>query len=603
MFKNIKLGTRLWIGFAGLIVVVVAIGIIGLNRMASIRKTLEVIVDERIARADMATATNFRSVDNARITYQLFVAKEKADVDALAAVNTANSSEISAYVELLQKTIDLPKEKELFAKVGEKRQAYLDSRRKARELLASGKHDEASVVAMREVTPALTAYRKTWEDFIAYENELVASAVKEAAVVYSQGRAIVLTLIVLAILVAILMAWGTTRHITRQTKALMDLFSKIGLGDYQSRARVYSQDELGTATMTMNAMLDNTLSLIQSSDEKEQIQQSIMQLLDEVSGVATGDLTKEAAVTADVMGSVADSFNYMIMELRKIIGNVQETTLQVSSSANEIQATTEHLADGTEAQSMQIMTASAAIEEMAVSIQQVSENAAISATVADQARHTAKEGGEAVRKTIHGMSSIREKVQETAKRIKRLGESSQEIGEIVQLIGDIADRTSILALNASIQAAVAGEAGRGFAVVAEEVERLAERSTQATKRIGALIKTIQTETNEVVASMEDNTREVVSGSELANEAGRALEQIQSVSDRLADLIQTISSASKQQARGSDGLAKSMVEIREVTQQTAAGTKQAAVSISHLARLADGLGSSVKMFRLPRQSAA
>jgi twitching motility protein PilJ len=235
---------------------------------------------------------------------------------------------------------------------------------------------------------------------------------------------------------------------------------------------------------------------------------------------------------------------------------------------------------------------------MAVSIQQVSENAALSATVGEQATANARQGAQVVQDTIGGMGRIREQVQETAKRIKRLGESSQEIGEIVQLIDDIADRTSILALNASIQAAMAGEAGRGFAVVAEEVERLAERSTQATKQIATLTRTIQGETNEAVAAMESTTREVVDGSQLANQAGQALREIENVSERLAELIQSISLASKQQARGSEALAQSMDEISEVTQQTAAGTKQAAVSISNLATLAEALRNSVSAFRLP-----
>jgi twitching motility protein PilJ len=210
----------------------------------------------------------------------------------------------------------------------------------------------------------------------------------------------------------------------------------------------------------------------------------------------------------------------------------------------------------------------------------------------------ARQGADAVNNTIEGMNRIRDQVQETAKRIKRLGESSQQIGEIVQLIDDIADRTSILALNASIQAAMAGEAGRGFAVVAEEVERLAERSTNATKKIAGLVKAIQSETNEAVTAMEEGTREVVEGSKLANQAGQALSEIQNVSGRLAELIQSISQASRQQARVSESVAKSMTQISEVTQQTAAGNKQAAVSVNSLASLADELRSSVSTFRLP-----
>ena len=410
------------------------------------------------------------------------------------------------------------------------------------------------------------------------------------------GAALLLTLIAIAV------AYWVQRGILRQLGAIGDLFSSVGIGDFEARAEVTSKDELGQMAGNLNSMLDNTLSLIQSQEEKDYIQNSIQKLLTEVADVADGDLTVEAEVTADMTGAIADSFNYMIEQLRQIIVDVQETTLQVSSAASEVQATTEHLASGSETQSEQIVSTSSAIDEMAVSIQQVSENAGAAAEVAGQALSTAQEGNEAVKRTITGMNGIRQQVQETAKRIKRLGESSQEIGEIVELIGDIADRTSILALNASIQAAMAGEAGRGFAVVAEEVERLAERSADATKQIEGLIKAIQSETTEAVTAMEETTREVVSGSSVANDAGRSLEQIQKVSNDLAELIGSISMASRQQARGSESVASAMGEISEVTQQTASGTKQAAVSIRNLVEMADNLRESVRTFRLPQRAA-
>ncbi len=409
---------------------------------------------------------------------------------------------------------------------------------------------------------------------------------------------ITLGLVLGATILVILVAFLLSGALVRQIRAIMQLFSQIGIGDFSARTPVLASDELGTLALSLNAMLDNTLTLIQSREERDAIQASIMKLLDEVGDVAQGDLTREAEVTADVTGAIADAFNFMIGELRRIISHVQDATLQVSASANEIQTTAEHLAQGSESQAAQIVDTSAAIDEMAVSIQQVSENAALAATVAEQALANARQGTRSVQDTIGAMGRIRDQVQETAKRIKRLGESSQEIGEIVQLIDDIADRTSILALNASIQAAMAGEAGRGFAIVAEEVERLAERSTAATRQIDTLVKTIQGETNETVAAMEDSTREVVEGSRLANQAGQALTEIESVSHRLAELIQSISLASKQQARGAESLSTAMSDISEVTQQTAAGIKQATVSISNLAVLADDLRASVSAFKLP-----
>jgi twitching motility protein PilJ len=408
-----------------------------------------------------------------------------------------------------------------------------------------------------------------------------------------------MVLLVVAVIAGGGVATILTSKIARQARSIMDTCHQINKADYTARVEVVSQDELGAMATALNTVLDHTLTLmLQSQQERDSMQASIMKLLEEVTDVAEGDLTLEAEVTEDATGVIADSFNYMIQQLRGVVARVQETTLQVSASANEVQATAEHLAQGSTVQATQIVESSAAIDEMTESIQQVSEHAALSATVAEQALANARQGTAAVQNTIQGMSRIRAQVQETAKRIKRLGERSQEIGAIVQLIGDIAERTSILALNASIQAARAGEAGRAFVVVAEEVERLAERASNATRQIASLVNTIQSETHEAVIAMEGSTCEVVQGSQLADQAGQALSEIESVSERLADLIQSISHASKQQARSSESLSKAMSEIAAVTQRTAAGTKQATGSINHLATLADELRHSVSTFKLP-----
>jgi len=406
---------------------------------------------------------------------------------------------------------------------------------------------------------------------------------------------------VIAAIIAVAVGFLLTRLLTRQVDLISDVVARIGLGDFTTRVKVLTSDEMGRMAQSLNAMLDQTLALIQTADERDRIQDSIMKLLDEISGVAQGDLSREAEVTPEITGAIADSFNFMISELRNIILQVKGAAENVGSSAVQIQDMMSQLADGSEVQSEQIVDTSSAIEEMALSIQQVAENAKLSAEVAQRSLETAQAGNEAVRNTIDSMTSIRDRVQETAKRIKRLGESTQEIGEIVQLIDDIADRTSILALNASIQAATAGEAGKGFAVVAEEVERLAERASDATKRIGVLVQTIQGETNEAVTAMGLTTEEVVGGSDRANQAGRSLEEIEKVSADLAELIRTISSAANQQARGSESLASSMSSISEVTQQAAAGTKQAAVSMSSLSELAAGLRESMARFRMPAQA--
>jgi methyl-accepting chemotaxis protein len=412
-------------------------------------------------------------------------------------------------------------------------------------------------------------------------------------------RSVQMTIVFVVLAIASALVLSISRGIARQAESIANLFIEIGAGNFSARAEVDSRDELGAMAEGLNLMLDNTMTLIESREEKERIQRSIMELLDEVSGVAAGDLTKDAEVNAGVTGAIADSFNYMLGELRQIISSVQSTTSEVAGSATQVQRTATQLAQGSETQSQQITQASAAIADMAKSIQQVSQSAATAAGIAQRALQDAQGGAATVRKTIDGMNAIRGRVQETSKRIKRLGESSQEIGEIVRLIGDIADRTSILALNASIQASTAGEAGKGFAVVAEEVERLAVRAAESAKKITALIKSVQSDTSEAMAAMEDTTREVVGGSQSANEAGKRLHDIEDVSRQIADLIARISQASQQQAAGSEEVSRNVAGITTITQQTASGAKETEVSTRRLAALAEQLNESLSRFKLPK----
>lgn len=332
--------------------------------------------------------------------------------------------------------------------------------------------------------------------------------------------------------------------------------------------------------------------------QNKQNQAAIIRLLDELSDLADGDLTVAATVSEDFTGAIADSINFAIDQMRSLVSGINTTAVQVSSAAQETQATAIHLAEASEHQAQEIAGASAAVNEMAVSIDQVSTNAAESAAVAERSVAIANKGNEVVQNTIAGMDTIREQIQDTAKRIKRLGESSQEIGDIVSLINDIADQTNILALNAAIQAAMAGDAGRGFAVVADEVQRLAERSSAATKQIESLVKTIQQDTNAAVISMEQTTTEVVKGARLAQNAGVALEEIENVSKSLADLIQNISNAARQQAASAGHISNTMNVIQEITSQTSAGTNATATSIGTLAELAIRMRESVAGFKLP-----
>jgi len=362
---------------------------------------------------------------------------------------------------------------------------------------------------------------------------------------------------------------------------------------------------LGLAALSLIALVwtywkssngNRTTSLRVSENERNQ--EAIMRLLDELSSLADGDLTVQATVTEDITGAIADSINYAIEALRKLVTTINNSAIQLDGATKQTQAAAAHMAKASGAQSRQISAASESMVDMAASIEEVSGNSERCSDVARHSVDVAHKGGEAVRRTIDGMNAIRETIQDTSKRIKRLGESSQEIGNIVELINDIAEQTNILALNASIQASMAGEAGRGFAVVADEVQRLAERATNATKQIEVLVRTIQTDTNEAVVSMERSTTDVVGGALLAENAGAALEEIEQVSNQIASLVQNISASARQQAAASGNISKNMQVVREISTQTAESSTATSASIAKLAALSTQLRSSAAGFRLP-----
>jgi len=401
---------------------------------------------------------------------------------------------------------------------------------------------------------------------------------------------------------------ASANNIFNLSQTLLDEASHLATG-FENLAGGRSFDTIGGYVLGLLALASIILiglvmvratnqQLRETAEKNERNQNAIMRLLDEIEDLADGDLTVTASVTEDFTGTIADSINYSVDQLRDLVATINLTAGQVAGAVQDTQATAMHLAQASEHQAQQIAEASTAIEQMAQSIDQVSANAAESSAVAERSVEIANKGNEVVHNTIHGMDNIREQIQDTAKRIKRLGESSQEIGDIVSLIDDIADQTNILALNAAIQASMAGDAGRGFAVVADEVQRLAERSSAATRQIETLVRAIQADTNEAVISMEQTTTVVGRGARLAVVAGVALEEIAGVSKTLAALIQSISNAAQQQTSSAGQISLTMNVIQQITTQTSSGSTATAESIGNLAKMASQLRRSVSGFTLP-----
>ena len=373
---------------------------------------------------------------------------------------------------------------------------------------------------------------------------------------------------------------GTSTRISTLTEILL---AAAALGSLYLLVRVFNQEAVRRR--------------LQSEAENRRNQEAILRLLNDMADLADGDLTVRAVVTEDLTGAIADSINYTIEELRALITEINRATDQVTLVTGQAQQISSELLTAAEHQSLEIVDTNQAVSKIVQSIQGVSGSAAESSKVANASLTAAEQGADAVNNQIKGMNEIREQIQETAKRIKRLGESSQEIGEIVELISDITEQTNVLALNAAIQAAAAGEAGRGFSVVAEEVQRLAERSAEATKQIGAIVKTIQVDTHDAVAAMELSTQGVVEGAKLSDAAGTALSEIGRVSRELARLIESIAHETEDQSKLATQVNTSMRDILGVTEQTTRGTKLSAEAVGQLSSLAVELKSSVSGFKL------
>ncbi len=435
------------------------------------------------------------------------------------------------------------------------------------------------------------------KSFLDYAVEKEDAATLEMENTASLVMKIVLAVGAVSILLGLFIAVRLSRGLTNQVNHIMGLLDEIGLGNFQARTDVVSNDELGVMAKTLNAMLDNITVLIQSQEERDTIQESIMKLLEDISALSDGDFTARAEVTEDMTGAIADSFNAMADQFSDIISKVKIATESVDITSEEVARQTMSLAEKNIEQVNGVAVAVEAIEEMVGSIREVAQNALQSASVSQKSRANAQEGALAVNETSEAMVEIREQINETARSIKRLGESSLEIGNIVQIIDDIADRTSILALNASIQAAMAGDAGHGFAVVADEVQRLADSSSNSTKQIELLVKSIQTEIKDVTNRIDESIGKVVQGTKLADGAHDKLQEIENVSNQLAELIEAITTATNSQVEMSETIAKTMEDVGEVSRESSLSSQDTATSMNILSSTARELRSAVEVFQI------
>jgi methyl-accepting chemotaxis protein len=408
---------------------------------------------------------------------------------------------------------------------------------------------------------------------------------------------------VLALAGTLSVVFVLSKRVLRPLGELARFSERLAAGDVRARAEVAADDEFGIIAENCNRSVGKVAHAITNQQAQDSLQRSITDLLNTINQVARGDLTIRGKVTNDALGNVVDSVNFMLDNFTKVLERVRKAAIDVSTSANQILNSADEMAAGATQQDQEITNTSSAVEELTVSMKQVSNNAEASAEAARRALDAAEQGNRAVNDTLEGMQRIRSSVQATAKKIKSLGDRSLEISEIINVINDITEQTNLLALNAAIEAARAGEAGRGFAVVADEVRKLAEHSRSATKDIAALIKAIQAETNEAVVVMEEGTREVEVGTGLADQAGKALEAISSVVRQSAELVQEISLASKQQVRGTEGVANAMQIISGITRQTTNGARQTATTVNDMVRLSEQLNEALAQFRSARAAEA
>lgn len=599
-FKNLPTRSKLLLSFALVGAIMAGVGYLGLSNMARINSTLESLYLRDMTGLSTVMRAEIQLWNIGRDYRHGLLVTDRGERERIAQQIGKTDAALRDNLQLYAKSMVTADEKASYAEMekvytGEYIPYVMDVVRlgvagddkAARERLFAGQGIVRKVV-------------EHMDGLVASKEALGKKAFQESQAIYAASRNLTIGLVLAGIAVGIALGAVVASWIAKPMAMLVDTAQRVGEGDLSQTANITTRDEIGRFAASFNTMIVRLRDMVKTEEEAAQgrrLQANIGQFLTTIREMAQGNLTLRGEVTADVLGNVVDSVNLLAEEVGGTIAEVRRAALQVAGSSQEMIVSTGQMATGAQGQSREAMAVSSAVEEMTLSVRQVAENASASANASKQALEAAKKGESAVQNSLLGMQRIRAEVQAISKKVKGLGDRSLEISEIVNTIQDIAEQTNILALNAAIEAAGAGEAGTRFAVVADEVRKLAERSAKATRDIGALIKNVQMETQEAVASMEQGTREVETGYGLTQEAGERLKEIAGVSTQSAELAGDISVATQQQVRGAEGVATGVRSIAAVATQTEQGVLQTQKTVEDLSQLARNLTEQLSRFKL------
>jgi methyl-accepting chemotaxis protein len=538
MLNNLKIGVRLSLSFGFMLLLVAITLVLGVSKMAVMNNATEQIVKDRYPKTVLANDAIVRTLDNGRSVRNLLLESEEG-IDKNKAIINANREKIKGDLEQLDKMINTDKGRELMNVIIRQRDALEP---KYDELIALAKSDrkKATEFLLNSFAPTNTAYAKALNDISEFQGALMSKEGGEVIAAHATARNLMIGAGIVAALAGIVLALAVTRSLTVPLDKAVNVANSLARGDLTVAIEVNSRDETG---MLLAAMQN------------------------------------------------------MVVNLKKMISEILTGADRVSSTAEQLSASSSQVAEGSRQQSAAASSMAAAVEEMTVSIDQVSSNANEARNATGHSCELSGQGAQVIHSAVAEMAKIEGSVQQSSQIIKALEAQSGDISAIVNVIKEIADQTNLLALNAAIEAARAGEQGRGFAVVADEVRKLAERTAKSTQEITSMIEKIQGGTREAVNSMENGADRVTSGVALANQAGQSISQIETEASRVAQVVVAISESLKEQSTASNDIAKNVEIIAHMAEENSSAVQQTAEAAQHLEKLASSLQSAIGHFKV------